>query len=112
MTVLASQPSVSIETLTTQRTSAPSLPFLPTVFITSRSRSSIGELVGVGARVALAVLSLELGDLQPGGLLEVVLERLAGLELRGVNQDAEGSRHRLPVDDVAEERRGCRACAQ
>ncbi len=40
VTVLASQPSVSIETVTTQRTCSPSLPFLPTVFITSRSRSS------------------------------------------------------------------------
>ena len=40
MTVLASQPSVSIETLTTQRTCSPSLPLLPTVFITSRSSSS------------------------------------------------------------------------
>ena len=40
VTVLASQPSVSIETLTTHRTCSPSLPGLPTVFITSRSRSS------------------------------------------------------------------------
>ena len=40
VTVLASQPSVSIETETTQRTCSPSLPGLPTVFITSRSRSS------------------------------------------------------------------------
>ena len=39
MTVLASQPSVSIETETTQRICSPSRPFLPTVFITSRSRS-------------------------------------------------------------------------
>ncbi len=40
MTVLASHPSVSMDTDTTQRTSSPSLPGLPTVFITSRSRSS------------------------------------------------------------------------
>ena len=40
VTVLASHPSVSIETLTTHRTCSPSLPGLPTVFITSRSRSS------------------------------------------------------------------------
>ena len=39
-TVLASQPSVSIETDTTHRTSSPRRPGLPTVFITSRSRSS------------------------------------------------------------------------
>ncbi len=40
VTVLASQPSVSMETLTTHLTCSPSLPALPTVFITSRSRSS------------------------------------------------------------------------
>src|SRR3990172_5681067 len=40
VTVLASQPSVSIDTDTTHFTCSPSLPGLPTVFITSRSRSS------------------------------------------------------------------------
>ena len=40
MTVLASQPSVSIDTEITQRTCSPSLPGLPTVLSTSRSRSS------------------------------------------------------------------------
>jgi hypothetical protein len=40
LTVLASQPSVSIDTDTTQRICSPSLPALPTVFITSRMRSS------------------------------------------------------------------------
>ena len=40
VTVLASQPSVSIETETTHFTCSPSLPGLPTVFITSRRRSS------------------------------------------------------------------------
>ncbi len=39
MTVLASHPSVSIDTLTTHLTCSPSLPGLPTVFMTSRSRS-------------------------------------------------------------------------
>jgi len=37
--VLATHPSVSMETETTQRIDWPSRPFLPTVFITSRSRS-------------------------------------------------------------------------
>jgi len=40
VTVLVSHPSVSIETETTQRTCSPSRPGLPTVFMTSRSRSS------------------------------------------------------------------------
>ena len=40
MTVLASQPSVSIETETTQRTCSPRRSFLPMVFMTSRRRSS------------------------------------------------------------------------
>lgn len=40
VTVLTSQPLVSIETETTQRTCSPSLPAFPTVFMTSRSRSS------------------------------------------------------------------------
>ncbi len=40
VTVLASQPSVSIATDTTQRMCSPSLPFLPIVFIASRSRSA------------------------------------------------------------------------
>ncbi len=39
MTVLASQPSVSMETETTHRIASPSRPCLPTVFITSRSNS-------------------------------------------------------------------------
>ena len=39
VTVLASQPSVSMETETTQRMDPPSRPCLPTVFITSRSSS-------------------------------------------------------------------------
>src|SRR6266481_2429262 len=42
VTVCASQPSVSMETLTTHLTCSPSLPALPTVFITSRSRCSSG----------------------------------------------------------------------
>jgi len=40
VTVFASQPSVSMLTLTTQRTPSPRRPGLPTVFMTSRRRSS------------------------------------------------------------------------
>ena len=39
VTVFASQPSVSMETETTQRMEPPSWPYLPTVFMTSRSSS-------------------------------------------------------------------------
>ena len=39
VTVFASQPSVSIDTETTQRVEPPSWPYLPTVFMTSRSSS-------------------------------------------------------------------------
>ena len=42
VTVLASQPSVSIDTDTTHRMLAPSVPALPTVFITSRRSSLSG----------------------------------------------------------------------
>ena len=40
VTVLASQPSVSMATETTQRMSSPSRPGLPTVFMASRSKSA------------------------------------------------------------------------
>ena len=104
VTVLASQPSVSIETLTTQRTCSPSRPLLPTVFITSRSSSLVVDLLDVGAGVALAVLRLEGRDLGGRDLLEVVLHPLAGLELRRVDEDRARPRERLAVDDVDEQR--------
>ena len=40
VTVLVSQPSVSMDTDTTQRMDSPSFPTLPTVFMTSRSSSA------------------------------------------------------------------------
>ena len=100
VTVLASQPSVSIETLTTQRTCSPSGPRLPTVFITSRS-SSLSSIFSTSAPgVARAVLRLEGRDLRGRGLLEVVLHPVAGLELRRVDEDRARPRERLAVDDV------------
>ena len=45
VTVLASQPSVSMETETTQRMEPPNCPGLPTVFMTSRRKFLVGELL-------------------------------------------------------------------
>ncbi len=87
VTVLASQPSVSIETLTTHLTCSPSLPALPTVFITSRSRSSSVRSLGIAAGEAGAVFGLELVDFAGGDLLEIVAHGLAGFELLAVHQD-------------------------
>jgi len=56
VTVLASQPSVNIDTDTTQRTGPPSLPFCPTVFITSRSTSA--SVVALGSRPGVRASSL------------------------------------------------------
>ena len=111
VTVLASQPSVSIETLTTQRTCSPSLPCLPTVFITSRSSSSsvIFSTSAPGLRWRYSCLNASISC--GGGLLEVGLHRLAGLELRGVDEDRARPRERLAVVDVATAARACRACA-
>ena len=91
VTVLASQPSVSIETVTTHLICSPRRPGLPTVFMTSRSRSSSVMRLGVALGEALAVLGLELVDLAGRELLELGRQRLAGLELRGVDEDGVGA---------------------
>src|SRR5450759_5197183 len=59
VTVVASQPSVSIETETTQRTCSPSRPGLPIVFMTSRRRSSsvISSADRPGERIAQSRLN-------------------------------------------------------
>ena len=89
VTVLASQPSVSIDTDTTQRICSPSWPVLPTVFMTSRSsvlrRRSSSPACGVAG--ALDDLAAEPLDLVRRHLAEVLVERLAGFELRAVDQD-------------------------
>ena len=64
VTVLASQPSVSIDTETTQRTAA-KLALRPTVFITSRNRSA-SSIVSVLREVALAYLLFERIDFVVG----------------------------------------------
>src|SRR5680860_1862970 len=52
VTVLASQPSVSMETDTTQRMDSPNWSCLPTVFMTSRSR--VASSISLPARRSLA----------------------------------------------------------
>ena len=51
----------------------------------------VGEVLGVAAGEAGAVLGLELVDLAGGDLLEVVAHRLAGFELLAVHQDRVGA---------------------
>ena len=87
VTVLVSQPSVSIDTETTQRICSPSRPGRPTVFITSRSRSlSLVSPCAAAGAFAGGQLALELLDLGAGGVAEALVERLAGLDLAGVDQ--------------------------
>ena len=91
VTVFASHPSVSIETETTHLTCSPSLPGLPTVFITSRSRSSSVRSSASRPGNRLAILGLELLDLGSRDRLEVRTHCLAGFELGAVDQDRVGA---------------------
>src|SRR5260370_455606 len=59
LTVLASQPSVSMATETTQRMCSPSLPLLPMVFIASRSRSASVSLSTSAPGIVLLVAAVE-----------------------------------------------------
>ncbi len=65
---------------------------------------AVGELVGVGTGVAREVRLLEGGDLERGVLLELAGERVAGLDLRRVDEQRPLAAGPCPVDDVAEER--------
>ena len=107
MTVLASQPSVSIETETTQRMEPPSWPGLPTVFMTSRSRSwSVMLLACAQVPGALDDLAAEALDLVGGHGAEIVVERVAGFELLAVDQERVGAGQRVArrLVEVAEQR--------
>ena len=107
VTVLASQPSVSIETETTQRMEPPSWPGLPTVFMTSRSSSwSVMFVAGAGIARALDDLAAEALDLVGGHAAEVVVERVAGFELLAVDQERVRARQRVAggLVEVAEQR--------
>ena len=113
VTVLASQPSVSIETETTQRMDSPSRPGLPTVFMTSRSSSwSVMFSACCAVAGALDDLAAEALDLVGGHGAEVVVERLAGFELLAVDQQRVRAGERVAVlVEVAEQRAGGRSRA-
>ena len=98
MTVFASQPSVSIETDTTQRVPPPSLPLAADGVHDLAQEVLVGELLG-GLAVAGALhdLAPELLDLPLRHLSEVVVERLARLELRAVDQERVRPRERVSV---------------
>ena len=87
VTVLVSHPSVSIETETTQRTVSPRRPTRPTVFMTSRSRSSsvIGS-AALPAALALHLFAAELFDLRTDSGAERGVEGFAGVHLFAVDQ--------------------------
>ncbi len=87
VTVFASQPSVSIETETTQRICSPSLPFLPTVFIASRRRSASVSFRRRRLGCAGGSSCLKASISRAASCLKSLAERLAGLELRRVDQD-------------------------
>ena len=87
VTVLASQPSVSIETETTQRMLSPRRPGLPTVFMTSRRRSwSLIFSPACASPVRCDEIAPEALDLVRCHGAEVLVERLAGFELFAVDQ--------------------------
>ena len=85
--MLASHPSVSIETETTQRIEPPSCPCLPTVFMTSRSNSwSVMFSAGTDITCAFDDFTPESLNLVGGHAAEIVVERVAGFELLAVDE--------------------------
>ena len=97
VTVLVSHPSVSIETETTHRTCSPSRPSLPTVFMTSRSRSwSVMFSTAFASCRALADVALELFDLGSSHFAEVFFQSVTGFQLLGINEQGVGRARRLP----------------
>ena len=90
VTVLASQPSVSIETDTTHGSCSPSCPACRPCS-SPRAEGPRRSGLGVAPGKALAVLGLELLDLARWRcFLNSAAQRLARLELRGVDQDRVG----------------------
>jgi hypothetical protein len=97
VTVLASQPSVSMETDTTQRMESPSARLADGVHHLAQ-QVLVGELVGRGAVAgALDDLAAEALDLvgRPW-MREVVVQRVAGFELLAVDQQRAGRASGLP----------------
>ena len=97
VTVLASQPSVSMETETTQRMGSPSLPSLPTVFIDFAQEVLVGDFAGLLDVAALDDLPAETFDLHPTAMSRKSLSRASpdsscSLSMRSVR----GRARRLP----------------
>ena len=101
VTVLASQPSVSIETDTTQRMSSPSRSGLADRVDHLAQDVLVADVVRAAAGEPGDVLALELVDLAGGGLLEGGVEGVAPVELRGVHQE------RSPGGRASGRRRRC-----
>ena len=108
VTVLASQPSVSIATDTTQRMCSPSRPRLPTVFMTSRRMSSsvMSSALRPGKRATYSRLNCSISA--RGGLAERRVERVAAVELGRVDQEGVRAVAEAAVLLVAEERQVAR----
>ena len=93
MTVLASQPSVSIETETTQRIELAELARLADRVHDLAQQVLVGDvLAGAAVAGALDDLAPEALDLVGGHVAEVVVERIAGFELLAVDQQRVGAR--------------------
>ncbi len=105
VTVLASQPSVSIETETTQRMELAQAPGLADGVHHLAQQVLVGDVVA-RARVAGALddLAAEALDLVGGHGAEVVVQRLAGFELLAVDQQGARAAERVAVlVEVAEQ---------
>ena len=87
VTVLASQPSVSIETDDDAADVLAELAGLADGVHHLAEQVLVGRGLGVAAGEAGAVLGLELVDLAGGDLLELGAHRLAGFELLAVDED-------------------------
>ena len=88
VTVLASQPSVSIETLTHALDVLAELAGLADRVHHLAEQVFVGEFLGVAAGEAGAVLGLELLDFTGGDLLEVVAHGLARFKLLGCRPES------------------------
>ena len=87
VTVLVSQPSVSMETETTQRICSPRRPGRPTVFITSRSSAlSLASPCAAPAPSRAASSRLNCSISGPAASRKSLVERVAGFDLAGVDQ--------------------------
>ena len=104
VTVLASQPSVSMATETTQRMESPSRPGLLTVFMTSRSRAWSVMFSACWRSPVRSMMSRRALDLVGSHGAEIVVQLLARFELLAVDQQGAGSAELVAVlVEVAEE---------